>query len=333
MRGEYFALAFRRGITHGWPAMLVLPLLVAGGVLAWDHRVRRLRRPDAPAARPWPILLCALLGVASHPALDWMNIYGMRWGLPWSGAWTYGDALYIIDPWVWLLLGGAVYLDSRPVGRNRRLWALLALACATMVVVGMGPVGAMVWLAGLAGLLALDRRRRAGSPLGAGAVRLSAGGMAVLVVYLAVMATLDSAGRSLAAQVAMQDGLAVDEVLVAPTPGRPLAGDVTVRTPDRYVRGTLNWLATPRLRWTGEVVPRVVIPDDLDSTEAGRIIEVARRRDEVRDYLTWTRYPYVHVSDEADGWSVRFGDVRYDRQPEAGGLSGITVRISRTDLE
>jgi inner membrane protein len=86
--GEYFALSFRRGITHGWPAMIVLPFLVTGAMLAWDRHVRRRRHPEAPPARPGALLGLAGLGVATHPALDWMNTYGMRWGLPFDPSWT-----------------------------------------------------------------------------------------------------------------------------------------------------------------------------------------------------------------------------------------------------
>src|SRR5690606_17097721 len=104
--GPHFALAFRRGITHGWPAMLVLPFLVAGAFLWWDRRIRRRRDPSAPPAAPGALLLLAAVGVATHPLLDWMNTYGMRWGLPFDGSWSYGDTLFIIDPWIWLTLGG-----------------------------------------------------------------------------------------------------------------------------------------------------------------------------------------------------------------------------------
>ncbi len=83
--GPYFALAFRRGLTHGIPAMMVLPLLVAGVILSWDRWVRRRRRPDAEPARPGMILLLSVVGLLTHPVLDWMNTYGMRWWLPFDG--------------------------------------------------------------------------------------------------------------------------------------------------------------------------------------------------------------------------------------------------------
>jgi inner membrane protein len=77
--GPYLALSFRRGITHGVPAMLVLPFVVAGAMLAWDRWVRRRREPTAPAAPYGALLALSALGVLTHPALDWLNTYGMRW--------------------------------------------------------------------------------------------------------------------------------------------------------------------------------------------------------------------------------------------------------------
>src|SRR5690606_26968846 len=39
-RDEYYALAFRRGYTHGPVAIALLPFVVAGVMLAWDRFVR-----------------------------------------------------------------------------------------------------------------------------------------------------------------------------------------------------------------------------------------------------------------------------------------------------
>ena len=30
--------------------------------------------------------------------------------MPFSDRWFYGDTLFIVDPWLWLILGGAVML-------------------------------------------------------------------------------------------------------------------------------------------------------------------------------------------------------------------------------
>lgn len=78
-RGSWFALSFRRGITHGVAALVILPFAVAGVMMAWDQGVRRRRSPEAPPARFAPLLLLSFIGLLTHPVLDWMNTYGMRW--------------------------------------------------------------------------------------------------------------------------------------------------------------------------------------------------------------------------------------------------------------
>jgi inner membrane protein len=108
------SVTFRRGITHGLPALVILPLLLTAGVLGYD-RWRARRDPERPRAVPRQVLLLAVLGVLSHPVLDFMNSYGMRWLMPMRGTWFYGDALFIVDPWLLLLLGAAVWARRRAV--------------------------------------------------------------------------------------------------------------------------------------------------------------------------------------------------------------------------
>ncbi|MGH7560935.1 MAG: metal-dependent hydrolase [Gemmatimonadales bacterium] len=95
-------LGFRRGITHGIPALVVLPFVLTGVLLLWDRRRSGRGQGDAG---PGQLLLVSALAVATHPALDWMNVYGMRWLMPFDRTWTYGDALFIIDPWLLVILG------------------------------------------------------------------------------------------------------------------------------------------------------------------------------------------------------------------------------------
>ncbi|MEX2571243.1 MAG: metal-dependent hydrolase [Gemmatimonadota bacterium] len=107
-------LSFRRGWTHGVLAIAVLPMLLAGAMVVWDRVVRRRggREPASPV-RPRQLLLLAFVGVLSHPVLDWLNTYGMRWLMPFDGRWFYGDALFIVDPWLWLILGAGVLIARR----------------------------------------------------------------------------------------------------------------------------------------------------------------------------------------------------------------------------
>src|SRR6185503_9799177 len=91
--GSYAPIAFRRGWTHGLLAIAVWPFVIAGALLVYDRYVRRRRDPAAPAARAGPLLAVTALGVATHPALDLLNNYGLRWLMPFVGRWFYGDGV------------------------------------------------------------------------------------------------------------------------------------------------------------------------------------------------------------------------------------------------
>ena len=68
---------------------------------------------------PRQLLFLSFITIVSHPILDTLNTYGMRWLMPFSGKWFYGDTLFIIDPWVWLALSLGMYYSVRR-GRRKR---------------------------------------------------------------------------------------------------------------------------------------------------------------------------------------------------------------------
>jgi len=130
--GSETALWFRRGLTHGVVALALLPLLLTGLLLIWDRTVRRRRTTPGPAVRPLQILMLSTLAIATHPLLDFLNVYGMRWFMPFSSRWFYGDTLFIIDPWVWVALVAGVWLAGK-----RPRTSLLALGLVSLYVAGM----------------------------------------------------------------------------------------------------------------------------------------------------------------------------------------------------
>ncbi len=85
-------------------------------MLLLDRGVRRFGRASLPSSVvPRQILRLAAIAILTHPFLDTLNTYGMRWLMPFRGDWFYGDTLFIVDPWLWLVLGAGVLL-----GRPRR---------------------------------------------------------------------------------------------------------------------------------------------------------------------------------------------------------------------
>ncbi len=106
-------LGFRRGITHGPPAMVLLPLILAGVLWVFDRwQTKRGTRPEGrlPVSFKWLYLL-SFIACLTHPALDWLNVYGIRLLEPFSHRWFYGDTLFIIDVWLWALLGFATWFS------------------------------------------------------------------------------------------------------------------------------------------------------------------------------------------------------------------------------
>ena len=96
------SLGFRRGWTHGVLALIVLPLILAGLVKLLDRLWPRTGR--SPPCEYRQVLLLSAIAISTHPILDFMNNYGMRWLMPFVDKWWYGDTLFIIEPSVWAVL-------------------------------------------------------------------------------------------------------------------------------------------------------------------------------------------------------------------------------------
>jgi inner membrane protein len=134
------ATEFRRGWTHGILALVVLPFVLTVIMIAWDRFKRRRGHVNRAPIVPRELLLLAAVSILTHPTLDWMNSYGMRWLMPFDGKWFYGDSLFIVDPWLLLVLGLGVWLSRRRERVNREdPWrpARVALGVAAAYVITM----------------------------------------------------------------------------------------------------------------------------------------------------------------------------------------------------
>jgi inner membrane protein len=136
-------LEWRRGWTHGILALLILPILLTLA-LRLIHKFTQ-PRAGSPPLRQHQLLLLATFAVSSHPVLDTLNTYGVRWLMPFSGQWFYGDALFIIDPWVWLTLGAGAWWSWR-----RRKGAGTDTRPARWAVTLFGSYAAIMWVSSAA---------------------------------------------------------------------------------------------------------------------------------------------------------------------------------------
>jgi len=126
------AMSFRRGWTHGVLAQLTLPIVLTGAMLLYDRYYRKTSSP-ADRANPWQLLLLSYIGVLMHVFMDFTNSYGVRLLMPFSERWFYGDALYIVDPWLYLTLGLGWWLAKHQPRPARIGVALAAIYVSAML--------------------------------------------------------------------------------------------------------------------------------------------------------------------------------------------------------
>jgi inner membrane protein len=129
------SVAFRRGWTHGILADALLPPLLTGAILFFaSRRGRQAAESHEPPVRPLQLLLLSYVGVILHVLMDLLNNYGVRLLMPFSQHWFYGDVLFIIDPWLWMVLGAGIWLARQRRASN---WARASLVVAGAYVLVM----------------------------------------------------------------------------------------------------------------------------------------------------------------------------------------------------
>jgi inner membrane protein len=314
--GDYAPIAFRRGWTHGVLALALWPVVLTGLLLAWDRHVRRRRQPAAGPARAGPLLAVSAIGVVTHPALDWLNNYGLRWLMPFDGRWFYGDAVFIIDPWLWLLLGGAALLTFSKSRLARVRWAVFFALASALIFFNAALVPTLavaLWVVGLAVLGACRWRLREAS--GVALERAAQAALGLAVVYIVVLIGASAAARSDVRAAAAARGIEAEDISLAPAPANPFRGDVVVMTRDHYHTGSFDWLATPRF----------VLDEVRVARPRGPLFDAAAAQRDARHYLTWARFPAIEVEALPDGGRiVRFFDMRYRAMNR---IAGPAVRL------
>jgi inner membrane protein len=121
--GKLGYLLHHRGHTHTLLVAIAAAFVLWGLAMALQRSVR-----DGPVRSI--MLWLALAGTLSHIALDFTNSYGVHPFWPLYNGWVYGDAVFIVEPWLWVLAIPPLLVGPRSrVGRG-----LLGLALAAMLV-------------------------------------------------------------------------------------------------------------------------------------------------------------------------------------------------------
>lgn len=301
LSGTDESLWVRRGLTHGIVAMFVLPFVVA--LLMFGLGRLRVRGGAAPP-RFGPLLGLAFLAVLTHPLLDWMNTYGVRLLMPFDGRWFYGDALFIVDPWVWLLAASALVLSTTRTRLGIGAWIVLG-AGASALILGFPEVPwgtQLFWCLGVAAIVLLRR------PLRIGAQPVARAAFGLIAIYVLAMIGGSALAETQVRGFYEDRGVRLGASMAAPLPGNPFVREVVGMTDDAYHFAEVRWLADPAVARTRPPLPR---PDLEDP-----VVRAALAHPDVRGFANWVRLPFVDVMDYQGGYRVVMRDLRYSRPDE-----------------
>ncbi len=317
--GKLGYLLHHRGHTH------TLLLAIVAGVALWGLALLFARSVrDGPARGA--MLGLALAGTLSHIALDFTNSYGVHPFWPVVNGWFYGDAVFIVEPWLWVLAIPPLLLGQRSrVGRVLLGLGLVAiLAAAWLLGVVPKPLAAVLTVAAFAWLLlmrALPVTLRLSLALGA------------WLGFESLSFATSGAARA-AVERAVPDGL--HDVVLTAAAGNPLCFDAIVVEADAttYRASRAIVAAWPTVRAASDCSAAAsreavfggavaglrggLVPSPRDASAAIRwrqewvapraeLITIARRCD-VRAGLGFIRVPVWEIA--ADG-AVRLSDLRY----------------------
>lgn len=328
--GSY--LEYHRGFTHSFVGLAVLATVLTL-VLTWIHRRFRMRRdPFRRPLRPGRIFALSYLGGLTHLFLDFTNAYGVRPLMPFNNDWFYGDLIFVVDPWIWLILGSSVIWimtsDSSREAFAPRLfiwlkmifWLLVgALTSLAVALAARNPSDAqaaipavvrVAWFIGLSILIA-------GIALGWGraGARLARGSLVLLLVYyggmfLAHQSAVERAENSLPAE-------AVTRLAAWPMPANPLLWQSVAANESSAFRRYVN-IGEDNPQWSDF---RLIDP---------KFITALRGDIEARRFLDFARFASANVEERESGYTIVMQDLRFSLRMRAeldGDLNVISVNV------
>jgi len=246
-----------------------------------------------------------------------MNTYGVRLLMPFDGRWFYGDALFIVDPWIWLALGGALLL-ALPPGAHRRMagWILLA-TLGSLLLLGAGPrvplEAKLAWLAGL-GLIAALRMLKVGRRR---PERAAALGLLLVLLYSGAMLASERMATASVREQLPALGVNPLRLMAGPVPANPFRRDVVVETSEAFRYGSWQVLGDGRLRLEPEAMVKA------PSTPA---MDAALRSPWIGGFVGWARFPFVEMEREGSADLVYVLDLRYVKR-RTRGFGGAVVLV------
>lgn len=342
--GRWTLLQHHRGITHSVLGTLVLGALIPTILFGIERAIAGWRK-TAPRIKYRGLLLASLIAAATHPLMDWTNNYGVRPWLPWDGRWFYGDLVFIVDPYLLLILGGSCFLLTSNRRTRVLVWSLLATLVTAIVLLSTQrqagsaalTVARIVWITGIVAFAAvrlLKLQQRLGKSL-------AAASLAFVLLYWGALAWAHSVAYrnavNEASAVAAQHGEHFIRVAAMPTVANPfrwLCVAETDRALYRFVVGTGDDEGTVYPVNSIGVGDRFGSQSAIERYEkpAGRgeqLVSSAERDPRAQVLLGFARFPIARPeSDNCIGRTlVQFADLRYTEPGVSRGSFSLSVPV------
>jgi inner membrane protein len=322
--GKLGYLLQHRGYTHTFLGCLALALVLFCAVLA-TLRARR-QRPDAADLRG--LAAMSLLAVFLHLGMDALNSYGVHPYWPLDNRWSYGDSVFIVEPWYWIAAAPLLFAVRARLGRIA-LGVLLFAALAANVLLHRGEVAWLLGVAGLTAMLVLVGRR-----CSAQVAAWSATALMAAVTLCFTLAGRDAARETEALALRSFPGESLIDHVLTPLPTHPFCWDLLLlqRDATRYIarrallatgpqasvaacprlfppgEGSAPWQPagaedTTRVRWLGEM-----------ALPLGQLADLVAGHCAADALMQFVRAPFAVR--RQGRWLI--GDLRFDREADAG---------------
>jgi inner membrane protein len=219
--------------------------------------------------------------------------------MPFSDRWFYGDAVFIVDPWLWLLLGGAVMMAWTRHRAGVITWIALGIVM-TGLVLGSGFVpfwARTVWSLVVLGLV-IARWKLPVQQI-AQAARVS---LLLASLYIGTMVAGSRIAERQVRALGAERGWVIDNVAAMPVPMEPCTRQVIVVEPDRYLFLPFNWVTGP---------PAGVVPVSQPKGGFDPVVSSALTAPGVQGTRRWLRFPSYEVQRRRDGYRVFVRDARF----------------------
>jgi len=329
LQGRWGYLHHHRGITHSLVGATLLALALPLVFYLGDRIIAQIRKRE-PQVRLSGLLIASILTTSTHPLLDWSNNYGIRFFLPWNARWSYGDFTFVVDPFIWMVLGAVAFLMTAKTKAHVIIWLVIALLPSFLILSRLASSGGslnavllpLLWIVVLIASVTLYRLgfgERAGREIAIAA-------LLVVMVYGAGLFVAHAfalrQANAQAAAIANSHSERVINLAAMATAANP-AGWVCVMKTDRATyRFEISLLRDLPASST------FVRYENLEGLEA-KTVEEAERDYRAQVFLGFARFPVMRVVGEdcVTQTLVQFADLRYTEPGNGRGTFSLDVPV------